>query len=66
MRRASFIGKHILVAWLGVAGLCTGAWAGESWGRYRGANAPPSLSENDVRDFAALGGNLLRIAFASD
>jgi hypothetical protein len=49
-----------------VAGLCAGAWAGQSWGPYRGANAPPSLSENDVRDFAALGGNLLRVGFASE
>jgi len=31
------------------------------WGPYRGANTRPTISEGDVKDFAALGGNLLRV-----
>ena len=60
--------RGVPVCWALVAGLLTGGWAGDrtTWGPYRGANAPPSLNENDVRDFAALGGNLLRVAFASE
>lgn len=33
----------------------------KSWGPYRGANTRPTITEQDVKDFAALGGNLLRI-----
>ncbi len=31
------------------------------WGPYRGADTPPTISEQDVRAFAATGGNLLRV-----
>ena len=34
------------------------------WGPYRGANVNGLLTESDVKDFAALGGNLLRANFA--
>lgn len=33
----------------------------KSWGPYRGANTRPTLTGEDVRDFAASGGNLLRV-----
>jgi aryl-phospho-beta-D-glucosidase BglC (GH1 family) len=36
-----------------------------SWGPYRGADTRPTISEDDVRDFAALGGNLLRVTMNS-
>lgn len=32
-----------------------------AWGPYRGADTRPTVSEQDVRDFAALGGKLLRV-----
>jgi len=35
-----------------------------SWKTYRGANVNSALTEGDVKDFAALGGNLLRANFA--
>ncbi len=51
--------KHYLLAAL----LCAAAAsaAERSWGPYRGADTRPTITEEDVRDFAALGGNLLRI-----
>src|SRR5512133_201230 len=39
----------------------TAARAAQKWGPYRGADTRPTISEEDVRDFAALGGNLLRV-----
>jgi len=39
--------------------------AAQSWGPYRGADTPPTISPGDVRDFAALGGNLLRVTMNS-
>jgi endoglucanase len=33
----------------------------KKWGPYRGANTRPTITEQDVQEFAALGGNLLRI-----
>jgi aryl-phospho-beta-D-glucosidase BglC (GH1 family) len=35
--------------------------AERTWGPYRGADTPPTISEEDVRYFASIGGNLLRI-----
>jgi aryl-phospho-beta-D-glucosidase BglC (GH1 family) len=32
-----------------------------AWGPFRGADTRPTIGEEDVRDFAALGGNLLRV-----
>ena len=43
--------------------LCTATLsaAERSWGPFRGADTKPTITEEDVRDFAALGGNLLRV-----
>lgn len=35
-----------------------------NWGLYRGMTAQLNLTEQDIVDFAALGGNLLRVGFA--
>lgn len=50
-----------MVAALVLAGTAAASGAERQWGPFRGANSPPTLSEEDVRYFAALGGNLLRI-----
>ena len=44
---------------------CLPGLAAPAWGPYRGANTTPVLSEEDVRAFAVLGGNLLRISFTA-
>jgi hypothetical protein len=46
-----------------IALLLPSAWEADQkrWGPYRGANTPPKITQQDVKDFAALGGNLLRI-----
>ena len=49
------------VAVLALAGVAGASGAERQWGPFRGANSPPALTEEDVRYFAALGGNLLRI-----
>jgi aryl-phospho-beta-D-glucosidase BglC (GH1 family) len=35
--------------------------ADRTWGPYRGADTSPTITEEDVRAFAAIGGNLLRV-----
>lgn len=35
-----------------------------TWGPYRGMTAQLNMTEQDIADFAALGGNLLRVGFA--
>ena len=49
------------MAALALAGTAAASSAERQWGPFRGADSPPTLTEEDVRDFAALGGNLLRI-----
>ncbi len=48
--------------------LAAAAWGAEApktpWGPYRGANVNSVKTEQDVKDFAAMGGNLLRASFA--
>ena len=53
-----------------IGALAVGAWGAEAaekaraWGPYRGANVNRVKTEQDVKDFAAMGGNLLRASFA--
>jgi endoglucanase len=46
---------------LASAGIAAASAAERRWGPFRGANTPPTITEEDVRDFAAMGGNLLRV-----
>ena len=56
-----------LVACLSCLGLAIGisrsapAGGRPAWGPYRGANTRPTSTEQDVKDFASWGGNLLRV-----
>ena len=54
--------RNLLVLLAVAACLAVAARAADrSWGPYRGADTGPAISEEDVRAFAATGGNLLRI-----
>jgi aryl-phospho-beta-D-glucosidase BglC (GH1 family) len=44
-----------------LAGAASPAPVRPSWGPYRGADTKPTITEEDVRDFASFGGNLLRV-----
>lgn len=53
-----------LLAWLACLGLAcqiAPAKGRTHWGPYRGANTRPTSTEQDVKDFASWGGNLLRV-----
>ncbi len=51
-----------ITALAGTSGLHAMSRASESWGTYRGANTQ-RVTEEDVRYFSELGGNLLRLSF---
>ncbi len=54
MLRRTFLGAAA------AAGVSRAA-SGWTWGPYRGANTRPTATEEDVKHFASLGGNLLRV-----
>jgi aryl-phospho-beta-D-glucosidase BglC (GH1 family) len=56
---------NLAAALIAVSSAATTGSAAERWGPYRGANTRPTISADDVRDFAALGGNLLRVTMNS-
>lgn len=63
IRLLAWLGKRVLFTTVLMISLMNPGLAG-SWGPYRGMTAQLTMTEQDIVDFAALGGNLLRVGFA--